>query len=138
MTKMNVAKYKHYQQKIREVLLECGLIEQKCGNQFQFFTDNDKSFVFGEVFRMFDYDGYYYPKVVFFNKLEKNDVDDEYEYFYEEAPTELPFDLKENTLPFNMKLTYILDCVKYIATDVIKQRKDLAQKVKLESISEDF
>lgn len=100
------------------------------------------NFVYGEVIRMFDYDAHYNNSVVFFNKLVRNtfpqswsNEDCKYIYNYHK---ELPFETEDNSISFSEPLETVLDKVKYIVSNAIKQRKELDVTVKLVEMKEDF
>ena len=133
--------YKLYQQKISELCLQMGLVEKRSEDCIEYRTELDTNFVFGEVIRMFDYDEHYYSAVVFFNKLVRSTTSiysDDYKYIFENYHKELPFETDDNVISFNEPLEKVLDKVKYIVSNAIKQRKELDVTVKLEGIKEDF
>ena len=133
-------KYKLYQQKIGELCLQLGLKERRKEETIEYRTELETNFVCGEVIRMFDYDEHYYNCVVFFNKLERSTYSypDDYKYIFENRHEELPFETDNNVISFNEPLEDVLDKVKYIVKDAIKQRKELNVRVKLEELKEDF
>ncbi len=132
--------YKLYQQKIGEICLQMGLKERRTNETIEYRTELETNFVCGEVIRMFDYDEHYYNGVVFFNKLERSTYSypDDYKYIFENRHEELPFETDGNVISFNEPLEKVLDEVKYIVKNAIKQRKELDVAVKLEGIKEDF
>ena len=133
--------YKLYQKKISELCLQMGLKERRNEDCIEYRTELETNFVFGEVIRMFDYDEHYYNAVVFFNKLVPSSPmfgSDDYKYIFENYYKELPFETDDNTISFNEPLDKVLDKVKYIVSNAIKQRKELDVAVKLEGIKEDF
>ena len=132
--------YKLYQQKIGEICLQMGLKERRTNETIEYRTELETNFVCGEVIRMFDYDEHYYNCVVFFNKLERSTYSypDDYKYIFENYHNELPFETDDNVISFNEPLEKVLDEVKYIVKNAIKQRKELDVAVKLEGIKEDF
>ncbi len=134
-------KYKLYQQKISEICLQMGLVEKRTDDCIEYRTELNTHFVFGEVIRMFDYDEHYYNAVVFFNKLVPSTpmyCSYDYRYIFENYHKELPFETDDNVISFNEPLEKVLDKVKYIVSNAIKQRKELDVTVKLEGIKEDF
>lgn len=138
---MQKDKYKLYQKKIGELCLQMGLVEKRNEDCIEYRTELDTHFVFGEVIRMFDYDEHYYNAVVFFNKLVRSNtmfMSDDYKYIFENYHNELPFETDDNIISFNEPLDKVLDKVKYIVSNAIKQRKELNVTVKLEGIKEDF
>ena len=138
---MSEQKYKLYQKKIGELCLQMGLVEKRTSECIEYRTELDTHFVYGEVIRMFDYDNHYYDSVVFFNKLGRTNSmfgSDDYKYIFENCHTELPFETDDNTISFSEPLEKVLDKVKYIVSNAIKQRKELDVAVKLEGIKEDF
>ena len=141
MNWMPKEKYKLYQQKISELCLQMGLVEKRSEDSIEYRTELDTHFVFGEVIRMFDYDEHYYNAVVFFNKLVRSNtmfMSDDYKYIFENYHNELPFETDDNVISFNEPLEKVLDKVKYIVSNAIKQRKELDASLKLERIKEDF
>lgn len=132
--------YKLYQKKISELCLQMGLKERRTRESIEYRTELETNFVFGEVIRMFDYDEHYYNAVVFFNKLVRSTsiYYEDYKYIFENYYKELPFETKDNTISFSEPLDKVLDKVKYIVSNAIKQRKELDVAVKLEGIKEDF
>lgn len=132
--------YKLYQKKISELCLQMGLKERRTRESIEYRTELETNFVFGEVIRMFDYDEHYYNAVVFFNKLIRSNsiYSEDYKYIFENYYKELPFKTDDNTISFNEPLDKVLDKVKYIVSNAIKQRKELDVAVKLEGIKEDF
>lgn len=141
MNWMPKEKYKLYQQKISELCLQMGLVEKRTEDCIEYRTELNTDFVFGEVIRMFDYDEHYYSAVVFFNKLVRSTPmysSDDYKYIFENYHNELPFETDDNVISFNEPLEKVLDKVKYIVSNAIKQRKELDVAVKLEGIKEDF
>lgn len=133
--------YKLYQKKIGELCLQMGLKEKRTSDSIEYRTELETNFVFGEVIRMFDYDEHYYSAVVFFNKLIRSNTmycSDDYKYIFENYYKELPFETNDNTISFSEPLEKVLDKVKYIVSNAIKQRKELDVAVKLEGIKEDF
>lgn len=138
---MSKEKYKLYQKKIGELCLQMGLVEKRTEDCIEYRTELETNFVFGEVIRMFDYDEHYYNAVVFFNKLVPSTPmysSDDYKYIFENVHEELPFETDDNVISFNEPLEKVLDKVKYIVSNAIKQRKELDVAVKLEGIKEDF
>ena len=137
---MQKDEYKLYQQKIGEICLQMGLVEKRNEDCIEYRTELETNFVFGEVIRMFDYDEHYYNAVVFFNKLVRSTsiYYEDYKYIFENYYKELPFETKDNTISFSEPLDKVLDKVKYIVSNAIKQRKELDVAVKLEGIKEDF
>ena len=133
--------YKLYQKKIGELCLQMGLVEKRTREFIEYRTELETNFVFGEVIRMFDYDEHYYNAVVFFNKLVRSSCQfykGDYKYIFENYYKELPFETNDNTISFSEPLEKVLDKVKYIVSNAIKQRKELDITVKLEGIKEDF
>ena len=132
--------YNLYQKKIGELCLQMGLKERRTRESIEYRTELETNFVFGEVIRMFDYDEHYYNAVVFFNKLVRSNsiYFEDYKYIFENYYKELPFETDDNTISFNEPLEKVLDKVKYIVSNAIKQRKELDVAVKLEGIKEDF
>lgn len=132
--------YKLYQQKIGELCLQMGLKEKRTNETIEYRTELETNFVFGEVIRMFDYDEHYYNCVVFFNKLMRSSYSfpDDYKYIFENYHNELPFETDDNVISFNEPLEKVLDEVKYIVKNAIKQRKELNVRVKLDEMKEDF
>ena len=132
--------YKLYQKKISELCLQMGLKERRTRESVEYRTELETNFVFGEVIRMFDYDEHYYNAVVFFNKLVRSNsiYSEDYKYIFENYYKELPFETDDNTISFSEPLDKVLDKVKYIVSNAIKQRKELDVTVKLEGIKEDF
>ena len=132
--------YKLYQKKISELCLQMGLKERRTRESIEYRTELETNFVFGEVIRMFDYDEHYYNAVVFFNKLVRSTsiYYEDYKYIFENYYKELPFETDDNTISFSEPLEKVLDKVKYIVSNAIKQRKELDVAVKLEGIKEDF
>ena len=132
--------YKLYQKKISELCLQMGLKERRTRESVEYRTELETNFVFGEVIRMFDYDEHYYNAVVFFNKLVRSNsiYSEDYKYIFENYYKELPFETDDNTISFSEPLEKVLDKVKYIVSNAIKQRKELDVTVKLEGIKEDF
>ena len=132
--------YNLYQKKISELCLQMGLKERRTRESIEYRTELETNFVFGEVIRMFDYDEHYYNAVVFFNKLIRSNsiYSEDYKYIFENCHTELPFETDDNTISFSEPLDKVLDKVKYIVSNAIKQRKELDVAVKLEGIKEDF
>lgn len=138
---MSKQKYKLYQKKIGELCLQMGLVEKRTSECIEYRTELDTHFVYGEVIRMFDYDNHYYDAVVFFNKLGRTNsmyCTDDYIYIFENYHNELPFETNDNTISFREPLEKVLDEVKYIVSNAIKQRKELDVTVKLEKMKEDF
>lgn len=134
-------KYKLYQQKISELCLQMGLKEKRTNETIEYRTELETNFVFGEVIRMFDYDEHYYNGVVYFNKLVRSSssvFSEDYKYIFENFHEELPFETDDNVISFNEPLEEILDKVKYIVKNAIKQRKELNVTVKLDEMKEDF
>lgn len=134
-------KYELYQKKIGEICLQMGLVEKRTSDCIEYRTELDTHFVFGEVIRMFDYDEHYYNAVVFFNKLVSSSsryCSDDYKYIFENFHEELPFETDDNVISFKEPLEKVLNKVKYIVSNAIKQRKELDVTVKLEGIKEDF
>lgn len=132
--------YNLYQKKISELCLKMGLKERRTRESIEYRTELETNFVFGEVIRMFDYDEHYYNAVVFFNKLVRSTsiYYEDYKYIFENYYKELPFETDDNTISFSEPLDKVLDKVKYIVSNAIKQRKELDVAVKLEGIKEDF
>ena len=132
--------YKLYQKKISELCLQMGLKERRTREYIEYRTELETNFVFGEVIRMFDYDEHYYNAVVFFNKLVRSTsiYYEDYKYIFENYHKELPFETDDNVISFSEPLEKVLDKVKYIVSNAIKQRKELDVAVKLEGIKEDF
>lgn len=133
--------YKLYQQKICELCLQMGLKERRTNETIEYRTELETNFVFGEVIRMFDYDEHYYNCVVFFNKLVRSTTSlfsEDYKYIFENYHNELPFETDDNVISFNEPLEKVLDEVKYIVSNAIKQRKELDVRVKLDEMKEDF
>jgi hypothetical protein len=140
-TWMPKKEYNLYQKKISELCLQMGLKEIRTRDSIEYRTELETNFVFGEVIRMFDYDEHYYNAVVFFNKLVPSSPmfgSDDYKYIFENYHKELPFETDDNVISFNEPLDKVLDKVKYIVSNAIKQRKELNVTVKLEGIKEDF
>ena len=138
---MQKDEYKLYQRKIGELCLQMGLKEKRTSDSIEYRTELETNFVFGEVIRMFDYDEHYYSAVVFFNKLVPSTTMfgyDDYKYIFENYHKELPFETDDNVISFNEPLEKVLDKVKYIVSNAIKQRKELDVKVKLEKMKVDF
>lgn len=137
---MPKAKYQLYQQKIGELCLQMGLKERRTTDYIEYRTELETNFVFGEVIRMFDYDEHYYNVVVFFNKLVRSSYSypDDYKYSFENFHEELPFETDDNAISFSEPLEKVLDKVKYIVSNAIKQRKELDVQEKLSVIKEDF
>ena len=134
-------KYKLYQQKIGELCLQMGLKEKQTNETIEYRTELETNFVFGEVIRMFDYDEHYYNCVVFFNKLVRSTTSlfsEDYKYIFENYHNELPFETDDNVISFNEPLEKVLDKIKYIVSNAIKQRKELDVRVKLDEMKEDF
>ena len=141
MNWMQKDKYKLYQKKIGELCLQMGLVKKLHEDCVEYRTELDTNFVFGEVIRMFDYDEHYYNGVVFFNKLVRSTssiYSEDYKYIFENYHNELPFETDDNVISFNEPLEKVLDKVKYIVGNAIKQRKELDASLKLEKIKEDF
>ena len=141
MIDMPKNEYKLYQKKIGEFCLQMGLVEKRNKDFIEYRTELETNFVFGEVIRMFDYDEHYHSAVVFFNKLMPSTTmfgSDDYKYICKNYYKELPFELEDNTISFSEPLGKVLDKVKYIVSNAIKQRKDLDVKVKLEKMKVDF
>lgn len=133
--------YNLYQKKIGELCLQMGLKEKRTSDSIEYRTELETNFVFGEVIRMFDYDEHYYSAVVFFNKLVPSNnmyCSDDYKYIFENYYKELPFETNDNTISFSEPLEKVLDKVKYIVSNAIKQRKELDVQVKLEKMKVDF
>lgn len=131
--------YEHYQNEIGRVCMELGLVKKEICDTIEYRTEMDTSFIYGEVIRLFDYRNHYNPSVVFFNKLEESKTKrTPYSYIYENRYTELPFKTERNTIPFKEPLNEVLDKIKYIVGNAVRQRKELASKLRLEQISEDF
>jgi len=132
--------YNLYQKKIGELCLQMGLKEKRTRESIEYRTELETNFVFGEVIRMFDYDEHYYSAVVFFNKLvpSNNIFFEDYKYIFENYYKELPFEMNDNTISFSEPLEKVLDKVKYIVSNAIKQRKELDVQVKLEKMKVDF
>ena len=139
-TWMPKEEYKLYQKKIGELCLQMGLKERRTKDSIEYRTELETNFVFGEVIRMFDYDEHYYNAVVFFNKLVRSTsiYYEDYKYIFENYHKELPFETDDNVISFSEPLEKVLDKVKYIVSNAIKQRKELDVAVKLEGIKEDF
>ena len=140
-TWMPKKEYNLYQKKISELCLQMGLKEIRTRDSIEYRTELETNFVFGEVIRMFDYDEHYYSAVVFFNKLVPSTTvfgSDDYNYIFENYYKELPFETDDNTISFSEPLEKVLDKVKYIVSNAIKQRKELDVKVKLEKMKVDF
>lgn len=137
MNKILRTKYVKYQSEIRSLCLQLGLVEHNKGDIIEFRTEYDTSFIYGEVIRLFDYDSMYYASVVFFNELVPV-KDDEYKYIYEVKFDTLPFKTVSNNITFYEPLDKVLEKVRNIVTYAIKQRKELAQKEKLNKLKEDF
>ena len=141
MNWMQKDKYKLYQRKIGELCLQMGLVKKLHEDCVEYRTELDTNFVFGEVIRMFDYDVHYYNGVVFFNKLVRSTssiYSEDYKYIFENYHNELPFETDDNVISFNEPLEKVLDKVKYIVGNAIKQRKELDASLKLDRIKEDF
>ena len=133
--------YELFQRKIGEICLQMGLVEKRTHDYIEYRTELETNFVFGEVIRMFDYDEHYYSAVVFFNKLVSSTTmfgSDDYNYIFKNYYKELPFETDDNTISFSEPLEKVLDKVKYIVSNAIKQRKELDVKVKLEKMKVDF
>lgn len=132
--------YNLYQKKIGELCLQMGLKEKRTSDSIEYRTELETNFVFGEVIRMFDYDEHYYSAVVFFNKLVPSNYIyfEDYKYIFENYYKELPFETDDNTISFSEPLDKVLDKVKYIVSNAIKQRKELDVQVKLEKMKVDF
>lgn len=137
MRKILRTKYEKYQSEIRSLCLQLGLVEHNKGSIIEYRTEYDTSFIYGEVIRLFDYDSMYYASVVFFNELVPV-KDDEYKYIYEVKFDTLPFKTDTNNITFYEPLDKVLKKVRSIVTYAIKQRKELAEKEKLNKLKEDF
>jgi hypothetical protein len=137
---MQKEEYNLYQRKIGELCLQMGLVEKRSKDYIEYRTELETNFVFGEVIRMFDYDEHYYNAVVFFNKLVRSTsiYYEDYKYIFENYYKELPFETDNNVISFREPLEDVLNKVKYIVGNAIKQRKELDVEVKLEGIKEDF
>lgn len=138
---MSEQKYKLYQKKIGELCLQMGLVEKRTREFIEYRTELDIHFVYGEVIRMFDYDEHHYESVVFFNKLCRTNsmyVTEDYKYIFENCYQELPFETEWNSISFNEPLEKVLDEVKYIVSNAIKQRKELSVQEKMKVMKEDF
>lgn len=140
---MSKEKYELYQKKIGELCLQMGLVEKRTREFIEYRTELDIHFVYGEVIRMFDWAYCYNNSVVFFNKLVRSTLseqyaNDTYKYIFENCYQELPFETNDNTISFREPLEKVLDEVKYIVSNAIKQRKELDVTVKLEKMKEDF
>ena len=133
-------KYKKYIDKISELCTQMGLVKHIEGEEIGFFIGNDTDFVYGEVIRLFDYTNTFHNKVVFFNKLEKlkYKLNRPYSYIYSNYNKELPFKTKDNVISFNEPLEKVLEKIRYIVTEAIKQRKELDEQIKFERLKEDF
>lgn len=132
--------YKLYQQKIGELCLQMGLVEKRSKDYIEYRTELETDFVFGEVIRMFDYDEHYYNAVVFFNKLIRSNsiYSEDYKYIFENYHKELPFKTDNNVISFSEPLEDVLNKVKYIVGNAIKQRKELDIEERLSEMKEDF
>ena len=132
--------YEFYQRKIGELCLQMGLVEKRSKDYIEYRTELETDFVFGEVIRMFDYDEHYYNSVVFFNKLIRLNCiySVDYKYIFENYHKELPFKTDNNVISFREPLEDVLNKVKYIVGNAIKQRKELDVAVKLSEMKEDF
>lgn len=137
MKKILRIKYEKYQSEIRSLCLQLGLVEHNKGSIIEYRTEYDTSFIYGEVIRLFDYDSMYYASVVFFNELVPV-KDDEYKYIYEVRFDTLPFKTDTNNITFYEPLDNVLEKVRSIVTYAIKQRKELAEKEKLNKLKGDF
>lgn len=131
--------YKLYQQKIGELCLQMGLVEKRSKDYIEYRTELETDFVFGEVIRLFDYDEHYYNSVVFFNKLIPSTSHyTNYKYIFENYHKELPFKTDNNVISFSEPLEDVLNKVKYIVGNAIKQRKELDVEERLSEMKEDF
>lgn len=133
--------YELYQKKIGELCLQMGLKEHRTRDYIEYRTELETNFVFGEVIRMFDYDEHYYNAVVFFNKLVPSTsmyYYNDYTYIFENFHEELPFKTDNNVISFREPLKDVLNKIKYIVSNAIKQRKELDVTVKLSEMKEDF
>jgi hypothetical protein len=133
--------YELYQRKIGEICLQMGLVEKRNKDFIEYRTELETNFVFGEVIRMFDYDEHYHNVVVFFNKLVPSNTmycSDDYKYIFGNYHKELPFETEDNSISFSEPLEQILDKVKYIVSNAIKQRKELSVQEKIKVMKEDF
>lgn len=135
--------YELYQRKIGEICLQMGLVEKRTHDYIEYCTELDTDFVYGEVIRMFDWEYSYNNSVVFFNKLVRSTLseqnpNDTFKYIFDNYHKELPFETEDNSISFSEPLEQILDKVKYIVSNAIKQRKELDVKVKLEKMKVDF
>lgn len=133
--------YELYQRKIGEICLQMGLVEKRNKDFIEYRTELETNFVFGEVIRMFDYDEHYHNVVVFFNKLVPSNTmycSDDYKYIFDNYHKELPFETEDNSISFSEPLEQILDKVKYIVSNAIKQRKELSVQEKIKVMKEDF
>ena len=137
MKKILRTKYEKYQSEIRSLCLQLGLVEHNKGSITEFRTEYDTSFIYGEVIRLFDYDSMYYASVVFFNELVQV-ADDDYQYIYNAKFDTLPFKTDSNNITFYEPLDKVLEKVRSVVTYAIKQRKELAEKEKLNKLKEDF
>jgi hypothetical protein len=63
---------------------------------------------------------------------------EDYKFIFENYYKELPFETDNNVISFREPLEDVLNKVKYIVGNAIKQRKELDVEVKLEGIKEDF
>ena len=135
---MTEKQYREYQQKIRELCLSLGLVEVHRGYEIQFRTEVKDTFVFGEVVRLFDYDDHPTAGVVFFNSLKYTEYMI-YDYCYEYDSKKLPFETPyQNMFNFTEKIETILDKLKIIIVEAIRQRKELDLKLKMENLQKDF
>ena len=130
--------YQLYQQKIGELCMQMGLVEKRSKDYIEYRTELETNFVFGEVIRMFDYDEHYNNSVVFFNKLLPSSFHSDYKYIFENCHEELPFETDDNYISFRVPLEDVLNKIRYIVGEAIKQRKKLNVEVKMNEMKEDF
>lgn len=140
---MSKEKYELYQKKIGELCLQMGLVEKRTREFIEYRTELDTNFVYGEVIRMFDWAYCYNNSVVFFNKLVRRTLseqyaNDTYKYIFGNYHKELPFETEDNSISFSEPLEMVLDKVKYIVSNAIKQRKELSVQEKMNVMKEDF
>lgn len=135
---MHRTEYELYQKKIGEVCLQLGLVEKRSKDYIEYRTELETNLVFGEVIRMFDYDEHYNNSVVFFNKLVPATIHSDYKYIFENFHDELPFETDDNYISFRIPLEEVLNKVKYIVGNAIKQRKELNMELKMNELKEDF
>ena len=135
--------YELYQRKIGEICLQMGLVEKRNKDYIEYRTELETNFVYGEVIRMFDWAYCYNNSVVFFNKLVRSTLSDQYandtyKYIFGNYHKEIPFETEDNSISFSEPLEQVLDKVKYIVSNAIKQRKELSVQEKMKVMKEDF